>query len=68
MNVSGGYTLTDEQIANWQATYSEEYDEYLEFWDGDHTWSELPEWATDEDATTGPFDFSVNASHETSGW
>ncbi len=71
MDVSGGYTLTDDQEAAWMDAYPAEYAEYIDagLYDEDsNLLLDIPEWMNDGDATNGPFDFSLNPSHGTAGW
>lgn len=71
MNVEGGLILTPDQASSWQSTYPEEYAEYVDAGLFDPESGELldiPGWMTDGDPNNGPFDFSLNPSHGTSGW
>ena len=67
----GGYFLTPEQAAAWQAEKPDEYQEYLDSGLFDPITGELyavPDWMVDGDPLNGPFDFSYNASHEGADW
>ena len=67
----GGYTLTDEMVAEWIRLYPEEYDEYVEggLYDPDtHELLDIPEWMNNGDLSDGPFDFELNPSQWTIGW
>lgn len=72
MNVDGGgYILTPDQAAAWEAAYPDEYKEYVEAGLYDPTTGELfdiPEWMNDGNAGNGPFDFALAPSHNTIGW
>lgn len=70
MNVSGG-TLTEAQENAWKSAYPDEYNHYVAegLYDPDsNEIYEIPDWMDNGDPSDGPFDFSVNKSHGTSGW
>ena len=71
MDIGGGYILTPEQMADWQAAYPDEYEEYVEAGLLNPETGELldiPEWMNDGNPNNGPFDFEYNQSHNTIGW
>ena len=70
--VEYAYTLTAEQLQQWLATYPDEYNEWLEagllvIEDNAGYLYEAPEWMTDADPTTGPFDLVIRNSQGTIG-
>ena len=65
------YTLTEEQIAEWQNAYPDEYKQYVEDGLFDPETGELyevPDWMIDGNPHNGPFDFALAPSHNTIGW
>ena len=71
MDVGGGYTLTADQVTDWQSAYPQEYADYVENGLFDPTTNELfdiPEWMNDGDPNNGPFDFKLKPSHSTIGF
>ena len=68
MEIGGGFTLTAEQAAAWATAYPDEYSYYvtegLFNQDTGELLDEPPFWMVDGDPTNGPFDFSLDLSHE----